>query len=190
MFENNKKKIIIAAILLIVIIIVVLIIMLRPKPVALPPVNSTATTTISRNLEAQIKTLPPAKPQQIQEDEKYSFGLKQLAFSFTERLGSYSNHSGVTNLENLWSLSTSKMKASLDGIISRTKNSTSTYEGYQTQALSSNIITSDSEKATILVKTQRSRTVGDVQPAVFYQNIILKFIKMGSEWKVDEASWQ
>lgn len=190
MFEENKKKIIIAGALLLIIIAVIILIIFRKKPEPQLPPENTSTTTASLSLEAQMKTLPPAAPQKLQEEDRYSLGLKQLAFSFAERFGSYSNHSGIENLDSLFLLSTSKMKSSIGAIIAGNKNSTSTYESFGSRALSSSLLKFEDSNATVQVKTQRSHVIGDGEPAVYYQDITLKFLKVGNEWKVDEALWQ
>ncbi|MBI5765875.1 hypothetical protein HZA71_01455 [Candidatus Falkowbacteria bacterium] len=192
MFDENKKKIIIIAVIILIIILIFLIIwfLLPKKSAENVNVAVNANIRVSQTANNEIAKLPPPNQAKIQEENNYTLGLKQLALSFAERFGSYSNHSGSAGLESLFPLVTAKMQSAINKIITNNSYSTSTYEGFNTKALTGDLLNIDQQKASILVYTQRTYRLADKTPKVFYQNLSLKFLKIGNEWKIDEAVWR
>lgn len=188
MLENRKKIIIISAVILLI-ILALLFWFLGRKKSADTNINGNNNGQINQNLNLAVK-LPPPDVQKAREENNYTLGLKQLAFSFAERLGSYSNHAGAQGLESLFIFTTPQMKTALNQLIADISYATSTYEGFNTRALTSDLIGVDEQKASVLVYTQRTRQAGSNDPKIFYQNVLIKFLKAGNEWKVDEATWQ
>ena len=191
MSRNRKKIIIIILAVLIVVALFLWWLLSRRTPIEPPPSNNTASTTQDLTLR-QLEQLPPPSPQVILAEKSYPLGLKQLAMSYAERYGTYSNDSNFKSLEDLRSLSTSKMQKYIDSIIARGSSSVTTYDGYSAKALSSDLLkyNDTAGMAEISVKTQRFHYLGDASPVVSYQSLLLKFIKDGEDWKVDEAKWQ
>lgn len=120
--------------------------------------------------------------------------LKQMAASFAERLGSFSNQSNYGNISDLKIFMTDKMRAWADDYVvaqKEKKGDTATYFGVTTKALSSQTVSFNDAggKAEITVKTQKREISGDNNAAVSYQDIVVKFIKEKAIWKVDSAEW-
>jgi hypothetical protein len=154
----------------------------RPAPVdpTLPPV---ATSTA----EQIIAQLPPPSAERLEQERAYPLGVRQLAFSFTERFGSYSSDLPYKNLDDLESLMTSKMQNS----IRRTVGAEPVpYEGISTVALSSKSLVVAPTTASVVIQTQRTRSTADGQVDIFYQDLKLDFVKANSDWLVDNAQWQ
>jgi hypothetical protein len=67
------------------------------------------------------------------------------------------------------------------------------YFGVTTKSVSSeeNFFDDYAGEAEILVKTQRKESTGTMKNSrVYYQNILISFIKEKGAWKVDSAYWQ
>lgn len=122
--------------------------------------------------------------------------LKQIAMSFVERLGSYSNQSNYANIQELKLFMSSSMKRWADNYIKEEKMKSADYTIYYgmiTKAVSGNIenFDDDTGRAEIVIGTQRRMATGTMANVVSYQqNIVVKFIREGGAWKVDSAEWE
>lgn len=190
---DRKKIIIISAFLVLLITILILIWFFRQpsEPVITPPANLNIDAE-RRALEIQLEQLPPASPEKTQEAETYSLELKQLSFAFAERFGSYSTDSGHKNLLDLKPFMTARMQQIIDNFIAANPVSQEIFEGFDTMALSSELLdfNQGAGRAAVLVKTQRTRYTGEDKADTFYQNLSLRFVRTASGWLVDEANWQ
>jgi len=119
---------------------------------------------------------------------------KSIAESFSERLGSYSNQSNFSNISELKLYMTTFMQAWANQYIATNKKTaySGIYQGMTTNAISAEINNFDSTKgaADILVHTQRVSVTGTSSPATAYQDIVITFVKQGSNWLVDNAMWK
>ena len=111
-----------------------------------------------------------------------------LAFSFTERFGSYSTASAGKNLRDLKPVMTESMRAWVDQL---TFNNQTDIIGVTTKAVSTDIVDEAPNRATVTITTQRSETtVGAVAARMYYQELSLVLVKEAAGWLVDEAKWQ
>ncbi len=117
--------------------------------------------------------------------------LKQIAFAFAERFGSYSNQANYGNIEDLKMYMTKEMRIWAENFVIEQKETpyVGYYYGITTKALVGEISEFDTEDAEILVSTRRQE-VKDDQTTIFDQNIVVNFYKIDSDWKVGSAYWQ
>lgn len=148
-------------------------------------------------------SLPPEQPAAINiekpklsEIDVIKDDLKRMAFSFAERLGSFSNHSNYGNINDLKLFMSSKMKDWADKYveeaIARGGDST-IYYGITTKAIAAEIrqFDNDEGRAEIFVKTKRREATGATgNAASFYQDVLIAFVKESGAWKVNSAYWQ
>ncbi len=134
------------------------------------------------------KTSPPEKRELNQED------LVKMAGAFAERFGSYSNHSNYGNITDLKIFMSESMQDWADSFIAENRGEYSgIYYGITTKAITKEVKSYNSAlgKASILVQTQRKESTGNMgNEKVFYQDIVIDFIKEDGAWKVDSAVWQ
>ena len=122
--------------------------------------------------------------------------LKRMAAAFAERFGSYSNQSNYGNVRGLKIFMSKKMQAWADDFIEQDrakKIEANIYYGITTKAIAQEVNKFDENigQAEILVKAQRREAIGATSNAtIFYQDIIVKFIREKDIWKVDQAEWQ
>ena len=122
--------------------------------------------------------------------------LKRIASSFAERFGSYSNHSGYSNVLDLKIFMTKDMQVWADNFVEETKAKekyNAIYYGITTKAISEEVqkFDDDTGQADILVKTQRRESTGEMGNAsIFYQDVLISFTKENNSWKVSKAEWQ
>ncbi len=183
MYMSRKRIMLITGLVIILLLIAVSIwVWYRPAPnePVVPPIASSTTEQI-------IAQLPPPSAERLEQERSYPLGLRQLAFSFAERFGSYSSDLLYKNLDDLESLMTPKMRNTIE----RSPSSESVpYEGVSTVALSSKSVVVASSNASVVVQTQRTRTTADGQMDIFYQDLKLDFVKSDNDWLVDNATWQ
>ncbi len=121
--------------------------------------------------------------------------FKQLARSFAERFGSYSNQSNYGNIEDLKILMSSKMKTWANDYVKELRNNNSysgSFYGITTKSLiepSLNNFSLESGKVEVLLSVQREE-ISTSEPKLYNQDIKIVFIKESGEWLVDEAIWQ
>ncbi len=126
--------------------------------------------------------------------------LKRMAGSFTERYGSYSNHSNYGNIIDLKIFMTKSMQAKTDRYVDEERSRASSqgassdiYYGITTKAISEQILEYDEDlgRAVILVKTQRRESTGTMSnSSTFYQDVTLVFTKKGEAWKINDLNWK
>jgi len=119
--------------------------------------------------------------------------VKKMAGLFAERFGSYSNQSDYANITNLQIFMTDSMKGWSNKLISSLrKNNGAGYYGINSKSIveEAKQFNKDQGAAEILVKTQRQETNDKGEVSTFYQNILVSYKKIGSEWRVDSAIWQ
>lgn len=187
MFEDKRRLyIIIGAVILLIIIGLALWWFLwpRPKPVT-NPTQAEPVVIDGATYEPPV-ALPPT-PERAAQEQNFPLDLKQLAMSFAERYGSYSSDEPAKNLEELKVF----MTAAFASQVKPPETADGVFSGISTKALSAELMSNGGNQAAVLVKTQRSQTVGTaVEPRVYYQDLELALVKSGTEWKVDAAVWQ
>jgi len=136
------------------------------------------------------KTSQPSQTEVGQED------LLRMASAFAERFGSYSNQSDYGNIRDLKIFMSSTMQDWADSFIDQArakKSESSIYYGITTKAIAQEVIKFDEDlgQAEVLVKTQRREAIGTTSnTTVFYQDIVIKFVRQKGIWKVDGAYWR
>lgn len=147
-------------------------------------------TTLPRDSNVPVRINQTEEPSKSISQED----LKKMAASFAERFGSYSNHSNYGNITDLKIFMTDKMQAWADQFVKEEQSEGSNdYYGIITKAINAEIksFNSTGGSASVLVKTQRRETVGNSEQAkVFYQNILIDYIKVRDDWKANNAIWQ
>ncbi|MEI6287975.1 MAG: hypothetical protein WCP18_00090 [bacterium] len=189
--DNRRRNIIIALVVVFIILIALILwLMLRkpaPAPVVLPPV--VGSIDLGAELNNQLSNLPSSSPQRLAQEKNYPLGLKQLAFSFAERLGTYSSDAGLNNFIELRKDMTSKMQSTANQMAGAVKFSPNTFESFDTKALSANLLLVDAVSAKVTVSVQQKHTIG-TSTSMIYPNLSLSFLKSGDKWLVDTAKWQ
>ncbi len=121
--------------------------------------------------------------------------LRKVAMSFAERFGSYSNQANYSNIEDLKILMTPKMQDWADDYVAslRSQNKdNSVYYGITTVKISGEVKKFDDKNgaAEMLITTQRREVVGNGEPRIFSQDILIVFEKVRGDWKAASATWQ
>ena len=163
----------------------------------------TAQQTENKETEEQIVKLPTEVASktaksgpEISRTDITREDLKRMALSFTERFGSYSNHSNYSNIIDLKIFMSKQMQVWADNYVNKfqaEKEYSSIYYGITTKAIQAEIkkFNDESQQAEVLVKTKRRESTGTMSNfSTFYQDIIITFIEEGGVWKVDNAYWQ
>ncbi|MFA4941051.1 MAG: hypothetical protein WC582_00430 [Patescibacteria group bacterium] len=147
------------------------------------------TPVVENNIQEPVQT-------GVSANEIGAESLKRIAFSFAERFGSYSNHSGYSNVLDLKIFMTKSMQIWADNFVEEAtskKEYSAIYYGITTKAILAEIqkYDDDAGQADILVKTQRRESTGEIGNAsISYQDILISFIQEGGSWKVNKAEWQ
>lgn len=198
MSRRNKIIIIAATAVLIVLLVVIGVLwwLNRPQVVTpLPEIDTSVGIQIPTALP-QASSGPNNAEISLVGEPQLEASLKAIAFTFTERFGSYSNEGNFSNLDSIEDLMTVRMKAWTQNykVTQRAlADEGQIYYGITTQALSADILDFDETlgRAEIEMETQRRETKkSTINPRVFYQNLKLDLVNTGDGWKVDAAQWQ
>lgn len=210
--NKTKKRIWLILILLLILIIAALIYLFlnyyKPAPAEQQPNinpnvnNETPAPVNSQFNPASFNNPDPAVVADIQglngnnEEPPVEEAASVIAEAFAERFGSYSNQSDYANLDDLAVF----MTPNISGWIIKYKDQLrkenpdfNYYYAMETKAISKQVNSLDEEagKAEITVKTQRQEFKNSIEnPRIFYQDILIKLVKIDNEWKVDGAYWQ
>ncbi len=188
---DTRRKIILAILVTVAVLVMALFFwfLFRPRAKLPPSGNINANANLNVNVEPVAPIPPPSKERQEQEKE-YPLGLKQVAATFAERYGSYSSDQPNKNLEDLKPLMTLKMQNTARELIDAGQMSSApVFVGYSSKALNSELLEISDTQATVKVQLQRVQYSGDNSgPRVFYQEMTLQFVKIGSDWRVDSLA--
>ncbi len=193
---SRRTKIILIAVLSLLILIVLFLVIWNYfflKPVAPANINDVPDEGVSPVLNANVA--PPPQPE-LNEEDKSQNGLIKIALSFSERFGSFSNQSEFENIKDLEVLMSNSMKNWAEQYVEEElakRGDTSVYYGVTTKAISNEVISFDDEAGRAEIKVSAQRWEAEETPTntkVFYQDILIKFVKQADEWKVDGAFWQ
>lgn len=121
--------------------------------------------------------------------------FKQVARSFAERFASFSSHSDYSNIEDLESLMSNKMKIWASKYVAdlkaKQKDSSAYYGTVGKVLVEPKIINPEqSSKIEVLVTVQRQEITSESAENIYDQDIKISFINENSKWVVDEAYWQ
>jgi len=131
----------------------------------------------------------------LTEEAKEKNNIERMNLNFIESLGSYSNQSDFQNMVGLKVFATSKMQIWIDNFIKKEKEQNklvNNYYGITTKALSikENNFNTEKNQVNILINVQRQEAKeSTLNFKVFYQDVLVKSIKEGEYWKIDEVEW-
>jgi hypothetical protein len=204
---NKKTKIIIAIIVILLVLIGVFLVLINSQKTN-PEVPKDVNEEIELKKEINKETEPAPentqKPANQEEPIVYTFNeeeeaqretnkedLKQIAFAFSERFGSYSNEGKFGNISDLKIYMTDSMKSWADNYIEEQSEIeyTGNYYGITTTALVGEVTEFNSDSASVTVTTKR-KEIKDNQENIYNQDIIINFNKVGDEYQVNGAYWQ
>lgn len=150
-----------------------------------------------QNQEQQSRNNVPSKVKlnPVSEEEKTKAMLAQIAVNFAERYGSYSNQSNFSNILDLKYFMSVKMANWADGYVDeqRASNYNEIYYGTTTKALKSELIKFEDALGIVAINVscQKREASGSASNfKIYYQDLLIKFIKENGAWKVDDAIWQ
>lgn len=189
-----------AKILLVILIIIALLIAIwivlrsltKPPQAVAPTAPGEVTEAPALELVAPRPTLngvPVTTPEQL-ETFKNIETIKIVAKNFVERFGSYSVAVNFANFDDLKGSVTDNVWSWLQGQrLELAKKVDPNFIGVTTRALSIKVISSDAEKASVTVTTQREETTTGGQQ-VSYREMLVKLVLVNKQWLVDGAFWQ
>lgn len=180
-----RKPILITVLVLFILIVAVLLaLFFRPKAAPTPAPQEQATQPITA-------PEPTLSERQEQESRASSATLQAQGKLFAERYGSFSTEADYQNLKDLMPVMTASFAAQTATNI-KNMPAAAEYYGVTTRVVSVKTDKLDEAGgiATLTIGTQRQETKGDAADTVKYQNLVLTFQKVGTEWKVSSAVWQ
>jgi hypothetical protein len=193
----NKKLLGIILIIissLVALAIIYFVFFYRPRPAALPevvnPISTSTPTTTSIPLQPVIPlpkpkdTTPPAASELSEES------ARQLALSFAELYGSYSNQSDTSRLQDLQFSVTPDYFRRLSQASRTINDNYNIYNGHQTRAIASQMLILEDSRAVLMVTTLRSTMQADNASANSTQDLKVELVKQGRVWRVANAVWQ
>lgn len=198
--DRRKKTILIVAALLI--LVGVLVFFLRSKdsgrsggvsaPVGAPAAGPSGSLTRSGGITGSGSVIPeapvplPAPPASV--------AVRQVAMTFTERFGSFSSEGQYVNLTDLYPLMTERYQRQTETEVARLRARPGSAAFAATSTVVINVTVDlpngeTSTSGTARVMTQRTAASGTQAPRTYGQEITVKLVKVGEDWRVDGATW-
>lgn len=202
---KQQKILTMTAIGVAILVIIVLLLLINKRQNAIKAVNTTAggnnanSTYVNINTGPKVFAAPTGNTNGstavvVAPVVDSNLAIKQLSFMFVERFGSYSNQGGTVNIADLKPLMTAAMAKWADDFIKsvESKNKpTDPYAGVTTRALVADVKNFiENNAAEVLVSTERIEYDNNGEKAKYYQDIAVKILYQGDEWKVDSIKWQ
>lgn len=160
-----------------------------------PKSTPTATPTAPEPVVDTTPEPPPVPPvsQQVEQQARIESSVIQAdAKGFTERYGSFSTEAQYANLRDVMPMMTAAFAAETQRTIANAPAATE-YYGVTTRAVSVTVSLLDETAgtATVTIGTQRQETKGSARTStVRYQDLILTYQRVGTDWKVSSATWR
>lgn len=152
-----------------------------------PDVSVPETPLVNASVAENVESAPPVS---TLSDEAQ---ISQIARSFTERYGSFSNRNDFQNILSLKTYMTPSLQKWADNFVKEQKSQVrdnSLYYGVTTKTVSLDILEIKENKATVEVAAQRKETKeASGISNVFFQTIKLELKKLDNAWKVDSLTW-
>jgi hypothetical protein len=203
--QTNRKTLsllIIAAGLIIIFLIIYFAFLKKATPLVTTP-GTEVTGQLTTETETGTTT-PGDKPRNRQEyniaqeapHKINAADLAKMAMSFSERFGSYSSQSDYGNFTDLKIFMSDNLKTWVDGYVAKLKSETPNkggYYGITTTALLTEVKAFDEAagQAEIIVTTERRESTAEINGGDPYvQKIDFRFVKVGSDWLMDEIYWE
>lgn len=186
----RRNKIILLTLLVLILIALIVLVALVVRRDATPPLSrrdsgSTPTNTVRIPTATVPTTIEPPPPGPVEQNPRV------VAMDFSERYGSYSSQGDYQNLRDLFPQMTARMQAAAEALITSTPLDASSYNGFTTRALRTDLVDSSDTKITFSVETQRTETsIAYPQGRTFYQTAELTLTKSDLQWLVDAFTWK
>lgn len=137
-----------------------------------------------------------ANSQQANAASRGKSDVEKIARFFTEFFGSFSTDSNYSNVTGLKIYMTQNMQKWADSFVAdakKNKNNAAGYFGVTTKAVSvkTDSFSEEKGKAEVTVSCQRREATGTSTNArIYYQDMLISFVKEKGVWKVNEAKWK
>lgn len=197
---TRKNKLLIILVIIAAILLIILAVM-APR-VKSPgdtngvnaPVNSENTNFGNINLSANI-AISNSAPAIVTEKPSTQSSLEAIARTFAEKFGSFSTMGNFENIYDLEFFMTADMKEWAKKYLKdNAVKPGAEFYGVTTRALKTEIVAMDDDEtqAQIVVTTQREETRGSIagRKNITYQKLVIDFLKIENEWKVNAANWK
>lgn len=154
--------------------------------------NQTTNSTVKTNQNTNGTTTTPVDTPEIKELTDTQM-LDQLAKSFTERYGSFSNQNDYENLLNLKIYMTKRMQEEVDEFVEESAQDdveVEDYYGITTKILTIKQVSLEGSKAMYQITAQRNEAQGLTGANKTYtQGANIEFKKADAQWKVHKFTW-
>lgn len=198
MARRNKILIIIIIILVLIIVAIAVIAPFFQNTANTSPANSVinAENVNYGGLNVSTNIALPAQTANVMTKIPSSQSvLEAIARTFTEKFGSFSTQGNNENLYDAEYYMTADMKEWAEKYIKESQNKKNAeFHGITTRALKAEIISLNDEEtqAQIVVTAQREETRGSAsgRKNIIYQKLVLDFLKVDKDWKVNAANWK
>ncbi len=146
--------------------------------------------SVNLQVQKELRNFPPVT-EPVTAEVLQDLDVRQVAYAFVERYGSYSTDQLLNNLEELKGEVTPSMAEQLNReMLDRAQKNRATYYGVTTKALSGEVVESSDQLAEVVVSTQQAQYIGgSLEPLLSYPKIEIKLVKDGNQWQIDEANW-
>ncbi|MFH1098625.1 MAG: hypothetical protein V1723_01750 [Candidatus Uhrbacteria bacterium] len=191
---ERRWKIIAGIIVAIVIIAIVMaVLFLRPGRSEAPTSGGVAATTVPAG---QLPSTSIGTSEVIQSpvtEAPAIVAVRQVATTFAERYGSFSTEGRYVNVSDLAPLMTDQFqRTTMAGIAAQRPTASGEFSAVTTVVISTAVEMPGGDsalRATVRATTQRTE-VTTTGTRTYPQEIIIKLVKFGEEWRVDGADWQ
>ena len=198
--DRRKKTIfIIAAILVLVGILAFFLRSGSEGPTVAPsatgePVSGPAGTLTRSGGVSGSGGVAPVVPSEPLPAPPASVAVRQIAMTFAERFGSFSSEGEYVNLTDLYPLMTERYQRQTEAEVARLRQRprATVFAATSTVVINTEVDLPNGETSTFgtaRVTTQRTAVTGTQTPRTYGQDITVKVLKVGEDWRVDGATW-
>lgn len=163
--------------------------LLKKSPVPENPDTSPLKKVELPKGEAEKVVVPPPT-----DNQKIASAVKNVAFSFAERFGTFTNQSNYENFKDLNSVLTASAQTWLSNVYLPELRKLHDPEGFFyriiTQSRTAEFLEQTDSAVKIKIKTEREETIGDSETKIFNQDLIIELVKANDNWMINGVYWQ
>ena len=153
--------------------------------------NTSSGENINTNTSEGIETNQNINTNTSVQDDKNK--IRELARTFAERYGSYSNKNDFEHLANLLSWMTVTFKSTTENYIKTEKAKLTGEEDYfavtsKVISIQVEVVNESGTLATVSLERTEKNEISNTD--TYFQDLVLQFKKVNGLWKINSASWR
>lgn len=188
--DKNKKIIILIVLCVVVVLGIIIYFVATREKSPTPDQDATPIKKVVIDKESAAKVvLPPPT-----DSEKQAASVKNIALSFAERFGTFTNQSNYQSFNDLKPVLTAATQVWLQNsylpMLMKEHDPRGFFYRIVTDARTAEILEQTATSVKVKIAAQREETKGDAAPQSFIQNLVIDLVLENNNWLINGVYWE